>query len=324
MAQKTIKINHIAKMEGHTGFVASILEGNVKKSKLETLEGARLIEGILLGRDYFEVPMITGRICGVCPIVHFLSSTHAIEDAFSVKVSSQTKALRKVMELLQIIHSHALHMFFLSLPDFFGIENDLNFIKKYPKETQAILRVRTFAIDMVKLIGGRTVHPLKIEVGGFKHLPDIEAVNKMLANYNKLLEDALFVGEFARKIKYPKFEKQTEYISLYGKNEYEVLFGDIITSEGKKYKVKEFYKLIKEIHKPFEKVKRTTYLGKTYFPGALARINNNFNQLNPQAKKLWQKSDMPVPCYNSFYNVFSQAVEIVHSLEEINKIFKQL
>ena len=324
MALKTIRINHIAKMEGHTGFVASILEGDVKKAKLETLEGARLIEGILLGRDYFEVPMITGRICGICPIVHFLSSTHAIEEAFGIKVSSQTVALRKVMELLQIIHSHALHMFFLSLPDFFGIENDLNFIKKYPKETDAILRVRTFAIEMVKLIGGRTVHPLTIEVGGFKRLPSIETINKMLANYNKLLEDALFVGEFARKIKYPKFEKQTEYISLYDKNEYEVLFGDIITSEGKKYKVKDFYKLIKEAHQPFEKVKRTTYLGKTYFLGALARINNNFDQLNPQAKKLWQKSDMPLPCHNSFYNVFAQAVEIVHCLEEINKIFKQL
>jgi len=324
MALKTIRINHIAKMEGHTGFVASILEGDVKKAKFETLEGARLIEGILLGRDYFEVPMITGRICGICPIVHFLSSTHAIEEAFGIKVSSQTVALRKVMELLQIIHSHALHMFFLSLPDFFGIENDLNFIKKYPKETDAILRVRTFAIEMVKLIGGRTVHPLTIEVGGFKRLPSIETINKMLANYNKLLEDALFVGEFARKIKYPKFEKQTEYISLYDKNEYEVLFGDIITSEGKKYKVKDFYKLIKEAHQPFEKVKRTTYLGKTYFLGALARINNNFDQLNPQAKKLWQKSDMPLPCHNSFYNVFAQAVEIVHCLEEINKIFKQL
>ena len=49
--KKTIKINHIAKMEGHTGFVAHILDGDVKKAKMETLEGSRLIEGILIGRD---------------------------------------------------------------------------------------------------------------------------------------------------------------------------------------------------------------------------------------------------------------------------------
>ncbi len=324
MAKKTITINHIAKMEGHTGFVAHILDGNVTKAKMETKEGARLIEGVLLGRDYFEVPMITGRICGICPIVHFLSSTHAIEEAFGVKVSSQTIALRKVMELLQIMHSHTMHMYFLSLPDFFEIENDLNFIKKYPKQTEAILRVRQFAIDMVKLIGGRTVHPLTIEIGGFKRLPSIEEVNEMLASYNKLLEDALFVGEFARDVKYPEFERETEMVALFNKSEYEVLWGDIITNSGEIIKVKDFYDAIKEFHQPFEKVKRTSYKERAYFAGALARVNLNFDLLNRQAKKLWQSSKMPIPCYNTFYNVFAQAVEIVHCLEEINKIFKQL
>jgi coenzyme F420-reducing hydrogenase alpha subunit len=324
MAEKTIKINHIAKMEGHTGFVASILDGDVQKAKMETKEGARLIEGVLLGRDYFEVPMITGRICGICPIVHFLSSSQAIEQAFGVKVSDQTIALRKVMENLQVIHSHALHMFFLSLPDFFGIENDLNFIKKYKKETQAILRVRQFAIQLVELIGGRTVHPLTIEVGGFKKLPSIAEINKTLKNNQLYIEDALLVGEFTRKIKYPQFKRQTEYISLHDDREYELLQGEIITSSQKKYAVKDFYQTIKEAHQPFEKVKRTSYLGRPYFMGALARINNNFSQLNPQAKKLWLSSKVKVPCYNSFLNIFSQAVEIVHCLEEIKKIFNQL
>jgi len=322
--KKTIKINHIAKMEGHTGFVAHILDGNVQKAKMETHEGARLIEGILLGRDYFEVPIITGRICGICPIVHFLSSTHAIEEAFKVKVSSQTVALRKVMEHLQIMHSHGIHMYFLSLPDFFDIENDLNFIKKHPRETSAALRVRQFAIDMVKLIGGRVVHPLTMEVGGFKKLPSIEEINQLLKNYNALMEDAVFVAEFARDIKYPKFSNQNTFVALYDPKEYEILFGDIKTSEGKKYKVKEFYQTIKELHQPFEKVKRTEYDQEPYFVGALARVNVNFDLLNPQAKKIWKSSGIAIPCYNSFYQTFAQAVEIIHSLEEIKKIFKQL
>ncbi len=321
---KTIKINHIGKMEGHTGFVASILEGDVKKAKLDTLEGARLIEGILLGRDYFEVPMITGRICGICPIVHFLSSTHAIETAFGVKVSSQTVALRKIMELLQIVHSHTLHMFFLSLPDFFEIENDLNFVKKYPKQTEAVLRVRQFAIDMVQLIGGRIVHPLTIEVGGFKKLPSMEEINKLMKNYNKLFEDAVSVAEFVSKIKIPNFKRETEFISLYDKNEYEILWGDIMTSKGERIKISEFYNTIKELHQPFEKVKRVNLGDKPYFTGALARVNINFNKLNAPAKKLWQKEKLTMPCYNTFYNLYAQAVEIVHCLEEIKKILKQL
>jgi len=324
MSKKTIKINHIAKMEGHTGFVAHILDGDVKKAKMETHEGARLLEGVMLGRDYFEVPMITGRICGICPIVHFLSSTHAIEDAFGVKVSSQTVLMRKVMEHLQIIHSHALHMFFLSLPDFFKIENDLNFIKKYPKETQAIIRVRQFAIDMVELIGGRVVHPLTMEVGGFKKLPSSEEVNDFLKKLPPVLEDAIFVAEFARKINYPEFKRETEFISLWSKDDYEILWGDIMTSSGQKMKVKEFYNTIKELHQPFEKVKRTSYLGRPYFLGALARVNNNFGKLTPKAKKLWKEAKIETPCFNTFYNVYAQAVEIVHSLEEIKNLFKQI
>lgn len=324
MAKKTIKINHIAKMEGHAGFVAHILDGNVKKAKMETHEGARMLEGVMLGRDYFEVPMITARICGICPIVHFLSSTHAIEEAFGVKVSQQTVILRKIMEHLQIIHSHALHMFFLSLPDFFKIENDLNFIKKYPKETEAVIRVRQFAIDIVELIGGRVVHPLTMAVGGFKKLPSTQEVNKLMENYNTVLEDAIFVTKFARNINYPKFERKTEFISLYSKNDYEILWGDIMTSSGEKMKVKEFYNTIKEHHQPFEKVKRTTFHEKPYFLGALARVNNNFDHLNPKAKKLWKEAKQEIPCYNSFYNVYAQAVEIIHSLEEIKKLFKQL
>ena len=324
MALKTIKINHIAKMEGHTGFVASILEGDVKKAKLETLEGARLIEGILLGRDYFEVPMITARICGICPIVHFLSSTQAIEDAFGTKVSEQTVIMRKIMELLQFIHSHTLHMFFLSLPDFFGIENDLNFIKKYPKEAQATLRVRQFAIDLVKLIGGRIVHPLTMEVGGFKKLPSMEEIKKLIKNYNSVFEDALFIAEFARKIKYPKFNRPTDSIALYKPNEYAILAGDVITTRGQKMSVKEFQHKIKELHQPLEKVKRVSLNNHPYLTGALARVNLNFNKLNSQAKKLWLSAKQDMPCYNSFYNIYAQAVEIVHCLQEIQKLLGQL
>ncbi|MCX6744161.1 MAG: Ni/Fe hydrogenase subunit alpha [Candidatus Parcubacteria bacterium] len=324
MALKTIKINHIAKMEGHTGFVASILDGDVKQAKFDTLEGARLIEGILLGRDYFEVPMITARICGICPIVHFLSATQAIEDAFGTKVSSQTVALRKIMELLQIVHSHSLHVFFLSLPDFFGIENDLNFIKKFPKETNMALRVRKLAIELVKLIGGRVVHPLTMEVGGFKKLPSMEEINKLMKGFAPVFEDALSLAEFTGKIQFPKFRRQQEFIALYDKDEYEVLKGDIVSSSGKRYTAKEFEHQIRELHQPLENVKRVNLGDKPYYTGALARINLNFAKLNPQAKKLWLQKGLTLPVENTFYNVYAQAVEIVHALEEIKKLLAEL
>src|SRR3989339_1508477 len=98
-----IQINHIGKMEGHADFVAEILRGDVRSAKIITTEGARLIEGILIGRHYSEAPIITARICGICPVVHKLSSIKAIERAFKIKPSEQTIKLRKTLESAHII-----------------------------------------------------------------------------------------------------------------------------------------------------------------------------------------------------------------------------
>src|SRR3989338_168207 len=140
-----IKINHLAKMEGHLDFVGHILQGDVAQAKIETTEGVRLIESILIGRKYYEVPIITARICGICPIVHSLNTIKTIENAFAIKPTGQTVKLRQLMELSQIIHSHALHLYFLSMPDFYCIADDLDFIKKHPTEASAAITSREFA-----------------------------------------------------------------------------------------------------------------------------------------------------------------------------------
>ena len=106
--------------------MASVLHGDVQKAKLEVQEGIRLIEGILIGRQFADMPVVAQRICGICPVVHNLTAIKAVENAFGIKVSNETVNLRRLMEWAQIIHSHALHLFFLSLADFLDIENDLN------------------------------------------------------------------------------------------------------------------------------------------------------------------------------------------------------
>ncbi len=136
-------------MEGHLDFIGDILRGDVATAKIKTTEGVRLIESIIVGRHYSDVPIITARICGVCPVVHSLNTIKCIEDAFEVKPSEQTVKLRKLMELCQFIHSHALHMYFLSMPDFYGVKDDVDFIKKHPTEAQAALKSREFALKIL-------------------------------------------------------------------------------------------------------------------------------------------------------------------------------
>jgi len=235
-----IKINHIAKMEGHTGFMASVLQGDVKSAKLEIQDGIRLIEGVLVGREYRDMPVVAQRICGICPIVHNLTSIKALENAMGIKVTPETVKLRTLLELAHFIHSHGLHLFFLSLADFLDIENDLNLIKKYPDETAKAIKIREYGMSIVKVVGGRVVHPLTNEVGGFKRAPDAEALKNILEQSKDVLRIAEELGGLFKKIKFPEFYRKTEFVCLGSKKEYAIYDGDVVSSEGLHIPVEKF------------------------------------------------------------------------------------
>lgn len=313
-----IKINHISKTEGHSGFEGVLLDGNVTQAKIEVQEGARLIEGLLIGRPYTDAPVITARVCGICPVIHNLVSIKALERALNIKVSNEVVIFRKIMLLAQIIQSHALHLFFMTLPDFIGIKNGLDLIKKKPKQTQWALDIRKFATELIKIIGGRAVHPINSEVGGFKRPINQMEFKGPVKTQPQILVAALKLARFFARLKYPKFERQTNFVSLYSPRQYAIYDGDIRLSQGKKFPPKEFINYLQAEER--EMVKHQGYLGRPYMVGALARINNNQAELNAEAKKFWISLRLGRPVYNSFYNVMAQAVEIIHCLEEIKKL----
>lgn len=320
-----IKINHIAKIEGHTGFMASVTKGDVKSAKFEVQEGIRLIEGILVGRHYRDMPVIAQRICGICPVVHNLTAIKSIEVAMGVKVSTETLKLRTVMEHAQFIHSHALHLFFLSLADFLDIENDLNLVRQYPEQAKWALKLREFGMDMVRVIGGRVVHPLTNEVGGFKKVPTAEELKELIRLGGEALPVALELGAFLAAIKVPDFSRPTEYICLAKNGEYAIYDGDLISNKGLHIPVSAFQHNFQELQRPREIVKRVLADGKTsYMVGAIARINNQAEKLSPRASEFHQKLGFSLPDFNPFHNVLYQMVEVINSIEEATRLLKEL
>lgn len=303
--------------------MASVIQGDVKSAKLEVQEGIRLIEGILIGRHYKDVPVVAQRICGICPVVHNLTSIKALENAMGVKVSPETEKLRAIMELGQVIHSHALHLFFLSLADFLDIENDIQLVKQYPEESKKAIRIREFGMDIVREIGGRVVHPLTNEVGGFKKVPDAEGLRKIIANAEETLKDALELGEFFKKIKLPEFSRKTEYVCLARNGEYPFYDGDIVSSEGLRIPVAKFETDFQELQKQKEVVKKVEHQGKSYMVGAIARVNINKDKLNPKALAYWESLDLRFPDYNPFHNVLAQMAEVMHCVEKSAKLLKE-
>jgi len=319
-----IKINHLAKTEGHLDFEGALMKGNVGQAKIITTEGIRLMEGIVVGRKYPQVPIITSRICGICPVVHALTAINAIEDALGVKVSAQTVKLRKIMELAQVLHSHTLHLYFLSLPDFFGVEDDLEFLKQYPKVGKSALNLREWSTNVTKALGARVVHPIACEVGGFKISPKEKQLEQIYFDWEKAMIDATELILFAAMINYPSLVRKTEFISLHNKNEYAIYSGNLKTNSGAKISIKNITKIIYEYQLPNLAAKRAKYKDKPFMVGALARLNNNHDQLTPQAKKAVADLKLEFPIQNTFFNVLAQAIEVLHCTEEIGHLIRDI
>ena len=155
-------------------------------------------------------------------------------------------------------------------------------------------------------------------------LPDRAELQKLQDKYKSTLQACAKLGELFAELEYPEFERGTEYVALSDKDEYGLYQGNITSNKGLNVEPDGFEAEIKEIHKPYEVVKRVLRNQKPIFAGALSRINLNRSQLSPAAKKLWGAAGIKTPCYNSFYNVLAQVVEIIHCLEESDKLLGEI
>lgn len=328
-----ITIPHIHKIEGEAGFWSRVTKtGEIKELKINVLEGLRQIEGIVIGRKAQEVPLIISRICGICPIVHILNACLALEKALEIQVSPQTVLLRKLFLASQIVHSHTLHLFFMSLADFFDIENDLDLIKRFPKETKASLFIRDFALKVARVIGGREVHPITPKIGGFSKVPKKENLQKLQKEIPGILDLALFLAKTFKNLSYSAFKRKTNFVSIFSKEEYAFYQSPLIFTGREKISIGDFYsdKIEEDLKAP--PLKSVRYERRPYMVGAIARLKNNSKLLNPKAKKLFeefkQKHSLNSEDFfgNIYHNLFSQIVEVLHFLEEsqnlINEILK--
>ncbi|OIO43589.1 MAG: hypothetical protein AUJ24_02280 [Parcubacteria group bacterium CG1_02_36_42] len=339
-----IIVPHIHKIEGEAGFWANVAKtGEIKDLKINVLEGLRQIEGILVGRRIQEVPIVVSRICGICPVVHILNACSTLERALEIKVSPQIILLRKLFLASQIIQSHTLHLFFLSLPDFFDIENDLDLMKKFKKETKAALKIRDFSLKITEVIGGRKVHPITPQIGGFHKLPEKKDLEKLLFDLPRVFESAQILAKTFQDLSYPDFQRETLFTSLFsntrqnfskenlgGQAEYPFYQANFIKIADKKLTAGDFYSNQIEEDLKIPPVKRVKYLGKPYMLGAIARVKNNWQFLNPLAKNLFEsfkkKNHLTDEKFfgDIYHNLFSQMVEVLHFLEESEKLIKEI
>ena len=320
---KTIEVPALARVEGEGGLYIGVKDDQVVEIRLDIYEPPRFFEGFLVGRFLQEVPDITARICGICPVAYQMSSVAALEKALDVEVSPQVYALRRLMYCGEYIESHALHIYLLQAPDLLGQPSALDLAAIAPEVVKNALRMKKIGNEVLKAIGGRSVHPVNACVGGFYRWPDAAPLKALLPELEWGLEAAKETVRWSLTLPYPDLEIDYEFVAIHHPEEYGVMHGDAWSSKGHKTSAADYEMRYFEEH-----VQRSnalhghTALGGTYLVGPLARLNLNHAQLLPAAQMALKDSKLRLPLNNPYKSLIARAIELVHFYEEAIHLIK--
>jgi sulfhydrogenase subunit alpha len=211
---QNIEIPALARVEGEGALYVRLKNGAVAEIELNIYEPPRFFEGFLQGRYFQEVPDITARICGICPVAYQMSSVQALEAALGVTITPGVRALRRLLYCAEYIESHALHIYLLQAPDLVGHESALTLAGEAPEVVKKGLQLKKIGNDLLRLIGGRSVHPVNSCVGGFYRWPDVESIRGLVPALEWARQASLDTVQWAATLKYPEFEQDYEFVAI--------------------------------------------------------------------------------------------------------------
>ena len=325
-----IDIHHVTRIEGHGNIVVNVDKGKVEKCEWQVPEAPRFFESMVRGRHYSEVARITSRICGICSIGHTLASVKATENALGIEVSEQSWKLRELLKHAENFDSHVLHINILAAPDLLGAPSVFPLVATHGDVVARALRLKRLAHEWGSLIGGRTTHPMSVVPGGMAEVPPAKELRqlreRLLAAVPEL--QALLETLVALAPNIPAFDRPTEYVALSNDSNYGLYDGDIQSTlpDGtrQRYPVADYKQVTNEFVVPQSTAKYTKNKLDSYAAGALARFNNNYDRLHPEAKKVAETIGIQPICTNPYMNTVAQAVEIVSDLYESIALIDEL
>lgn len=323
MKSRTVKVDYLARVEGEGGLLVKIKDDKVVDAKLNIFEPPRFFEAFLRGRHFEEVPDITARICGICPVAYQMSSCHAIESAFGVHVGGALRELRRLLYCGEWIESHVLHVFMLHAPDFLGYQDAIQMAKDHPDLVKKALRLKKLGNEIMRVVGGREIHPINVKVGGFYKVPDVAAMNALLPELEWAAGMAIEMIHFASTLSFPDFEQDYEFVSIKHSDEYPINEGRIASSKGLDITMQEYGRYFVEEHVPHANALHSLIRGKTpYLCGPMSRFNLNFEKLTPLCQKEAKAVGLEPECRNPFKSIIVRSVETLYAVEESIRIIK--
>jgi sulfhydrogenase subunit alpha len=325
MSIRTIKVENLARVEGEGALFVKIKDRRVTDVQLKIFEPPRFFEAFLRGRKFGEVPDITARICGICPVAYQMSSCHAIEDAFGVSVNEPIRALRRLLYCGEWIESHTLHIYLLHAPDFLGYEDAIRMAKDHPQDVQRGLRLKKAGNDIVNLLGGREIHPINVRVGGFYKVPAKLEFAALAETLKWAREAALETVRWVASFSFPQVERDYEFVALRHPEEYPFNEGRLVSNKGLDIAVRDYDQHFIEEHVAHSNALHSVHKERgAYFVGPQARYSLNFDKLSPLAQEAARSAGLGPVCRNPFQSIIVRGVELVYACDEALRIIENI
>jgi len=323
-SEREIAVDYLARVEGEGAMYLRLRGDEVLDLKFKIFEPPRFFEAFLRGRKFWEVPDITARICGICPIAYQTSSCNAMEHAAGVDLDGQLRALRRLIYCGEWIESHGLHIFFLHAPDFLGYQSAIDMAGDHLEQVQTGLRLKKMGNTLMTLLGGREIHPVNIRVGGFYRVPTKAALQDLVPELEWALGAAIDTTRWVAGLDFPEFERDYEFVALRHPDEYAIASGRIASNRGLDIAVEEWPEHFEESHVEWSNALHARLkTGGSYHVGPMARYSLNSEQLTPAARRAAADAGLGAQCTNPFQSIIVRAVELVFACEETLRLIGQ-
>ncbi|MGW4351885.1 Ni/Fe hydrogenase subunit alpha [Nocardia sp. NPDC004582] len=313
---RQLRVSSLARVEGEGALRVVVEGGRVLRAELDIYEPPRFFEAFLRGRAYTEPPDITARICGICPVAYQTSACNALEQACGVALDPPLAALRRLLYCGEWISSHALHIHLLHLPDFLGYPDAIALAADHRDLIEHGLAMKKAGNALLELIGGRSIHPINVRVGGFYSVPrraDLEPVAEQLRRARDYaIETTRRVADF----EFPDLELDHDLMAATSPGVYAIENGVVSTSTGLTFPAEEFGEHVIEQQVPHSTALHARLDGRRYLTGPLARYSLESRSLSPLAREVAAAAGLGEQCRNPFRSIVVRAVEVVYAIDE--------
>jgi sulfhydrogenase subunit alpha len=317
MANKTLRVDYIARVEGESSLDLRIRDGKVERVRLSIFEPPRFFEALLRGRGFGEALDIVARICGICPIAYQMSGAYAIEEALGIVVDPPTRVLRRLLYCGEWIESHALHIVMLHAPDFLGYPDGIAMARDHPDAVQRGLALKKAGNELLTLLGGRAIHPVNVRVGGFYRVPSRGEFAPVVESLKHARDLAIATLRWAATFPFPDFTHDYEFVALRHPDEYPMNAGRIVSSAGLDIAAADYETEFLQRQVPYSTALHSALARRgAYLVGPMARYALNRDRLPAEVRALADEAGLEPTCRNPFRSILVRAIEVVYACGE--------